>query len=93
MKYEWEDKVQRSMLRTKIMIMNQDGTLPKNVRVLGVVVAEMEFVEAAYIETHQVCQMEGADMMQDAIGDMDAYRLNCLGEAGFPFADGDAANG
>jgi hypothetical protein len=90
MKYEWEDKVQRSKLRPTLMRLNIDGTLPKNCRVIGVVVAEMEFVEAAYIEVHQVCKMEGADMMQDAIGDMDAYRLNCLGEAGFPFAEGSA---
>jgi hypothetical protein len=81
-KYEWEDKIQRSGLRPALMRMNLEGILPKNCRVIGVVVAEMDLVEAAYIEVHQVCQMEGADMMLDAIGDMDACRIHCLSEAG-----------
>lgn len=82
MQYGWEKRINRGNLTEAMEDM--DGLLPKNVRVIGVVVAHMDNVEGAFIP-HKLFKPEGmveADIMLDAGGDIDRLRIEALKAAG-----------
>jgi hypothetical protein len=82
MQYPWEKKINRGDL-TEAMEGLQDF-LPKKLRVVGVVVAHMDNVEGAFIP-HKDFKPDGiieADIALDAMGDLDAFRIEAITKAG-----------
>jgi hypothetical protein len=89
MKYEWENDIEADYLQE--IISDGDMALPGNVRVVGVVVADMDNIEGAFIPAGWFAPsgLEEADIALDAMGDLDRLRLEALRVAGlWPQAPG-----
>ena len=71
MKYGWE----KYILPETIDKIAETADLPPGVRVLAVVFAYEEYAEACAIASRGMAGVPDADMLQDAIGDLDAMRI------------------
>ena len=84
MKYDWENEIKEMIGEVDDIIMQVDSILPKGCTVIGLVVANMETVEAATIRMDDIVGVAGADLWKDALGDVKAT----YGEAAERMLDG-----